>query len=414
MKFLNRGLLLFLGLTFTHLAFADTVEAGRDLEDQDIQALRDWINTKRQVSLKEIGGDLSISGEVRTEFQSNWEYRNGVPQRGPGSETGRPAQGFDIEVNLMLDYRTERTWASIKIEFDNDAGIFNGSLDHLALEKAYWGVRLVDNDLWSFDIEAGRRKMSTVFDSKVQFGSFFDGLLFRYDQSIQSIGDVYLHTGAFVINEQRNQFGYIGEVGYLNIFSTGIYAKYSLTDWDTKDYKKKFVNDRFEFLVSQLILGYRTRINCIDKLLLVYSAGLYNHAASQHFVSDHKRANWGGYIGISMGQLRKQWDWAFDANYQVIGAQVIPDFDASGIGLGNANRSGFYTKTITPIEGGGPSTRHTAGGTTNYRGFSLTFDLLLTDKLDMQQSYVQSITLDHDIGPFRRYKQYEIEFIYTW
>lgn len=414
MRNIGRNLFIFLTLGCLQAGFADTVEAGRDLEDQDIQALRDWVNTKRQVSLKEIGGDLSISGEVRTEFQSNWEYRNGKAQRGPGSETGRPAQGFDIEVNLMLDYRTERTWASIKIEFDNDAGIFNGSLGNIALERAYWGVRLIDNDMVSFDIEAGRRKMSNVFDSKVQFGSFFDGALLRYDQSIDKVGDIYLHTGAFIINEQRNQFGYIGEFGFLNIWNTGIYTKYSLTDWDTKDYSKKFINDRFEFIVSQLIFGYRAMLKSIDKLLLIYSAALCNHAAKQHQVSDHKRVNWGGYFGFSMGQLRKQWDWALDANYQVIGAQVIPDFDASGIGLGNANRSGFYTKNITPIEGGGPSFRTTAGGTTNYRGFALTFDLLLTDKLDMQQSYQQSITLDHNIGPFRRYKQYEIEFIYTW
>ncbi len=69
---------------------------------------------------------------------------------------------------------------------------------------------------------------------------------------------------------------------------------------------------------------------------------------------------------------------------------------------------------MNPLEGDGPSTVQTAGGTTNYRGYSITFDLLLTDKLDLQQSYQQSITLDHDIGPFRRFKQYEIEFIYTW
>ncbi|NGX27075.1 MAG: hypothetical protein K940chlam6_01002, partial [Chlamydiae bacterium] len=56
----------------------------------------------------------------------------------------------------------------------------------------------------------------------------------------------------------------------------------------------------------------------------------------------------------------------------------------------------------------------TAGGQTNYRGFAIRFDLLLTDKLDMQHSYIQSITLDSDIGPFRRYKQYELEFIYSW
>ncbi len=395
-------------------AFADTVEAGRDLEDQDIQALRDWINTKRQVSLKEIGGDLSISGEVRTEFQAAWETRNGKRQRGSGGEAQLPARAYDIEVNLMLDYRTDRTWASIKLEFDNDAGIFNGTLNKIALERAYLGGRIVDGDLYTIDGEIGRRKMLLSFDSKVQFASFFDGILVRYDHALENIADFYIHPGGFIVNERMDQYGYIVEVGFLNIANTGFLTKYSIVDWDTKHYSKSFVNDRFKFLVSQWLLGYRFMIKSIDKITLLYAAGLYNSKARRLDVSDHKRANWGAYIGFSMGQLRKQWDWALDANYQVIAAQCIPDFDVSGIGLGNANKSGFYTQTITPLDGGGPSTRQTAGGLTNYRGFSITLDFLLTDKLDVQQNYMQSITLDNHIGPFRQFKQYEIEFIYSW
>ena len=148
--------------------------------------------------------------------------------------------------------------------------------------------------------------------------------------------------------------------------------------------------------------------------MVAYLAGLYNHKAKKLAVSDFKRANYGGYIGFSLGQLRKQYDFAFDINYQVVAAQSIPDFDVSGIGMGNADKSGFYTTLISPIDGGAPTTRETAGGQTNYRGFNITLDILLTDKLDLQQNYMQSITLDSRIGPFRRFHQYEIEFIYTW
>ncbi len=401
-------------LTLPILAFADTIEVGRDIEDTDIQALREWINTKRQVSLKEIGGDLSISGEARTEFQSTWERLNGKNQRGSNPVTKLPKRGFDIEFNLMLDYRTDRTWAAIKIEFDNDAGVFNGSLDGLSLERAYWGVRVINEDLYTIDIEVGRRFMTSVFDSRVQFGAFFDGLLFRYDHSIENVGDFYLHMGAFVINDRRDHFGYVGELGLLNIAGTGFYSKYSLIDWDTKKYSKAVLNDRFRFLVSQFTNGYRFRIESIKKIGLVYSAFLWNHNAERLEITDEKRANWGLYFGVSVGQLRKQWDWACDANYQVVAAQALPDFDASGIGLGNANKSGFYTKSLRGLSAADPRTRKTAGGTTNYRGFALAFDLLLTDKLDMQHTYVQSISLDTDIGPFRRYRQYELEFIYNW
>lgn len=413
MKKLHRLTPFFLFLGTGLRLWSTTIETGRDLEDNDIRALKEWIDTKRQISLKEVGGDLSISGEVRTEFQATRETKNGKELR--GSRLPKlPKQAFDIEFNLMLDYRTDRTWAAVKLEFDDDAGVFSGTLNKIALERAYFGARAFDGDTYNIDFELGRRSLSTVFDSRVQFASFFDGILFRYDQAFEKVGDFYIHAGPFVVNDRKNQFAYIGEAGLLNIAGTGFYTKFSLIDWDTKSYPKAAVDSRFHFLISQVTPGYRFRIESIKKIGIVYSAFLWNYAAKQLPVSNFQRANWAVYFGFSIGQLLKQWDWAIDANYQVVAAQSIPDFDVSGIGFGNADGSGFYNADIRSLAGVIPTTRKTAGGQTNYRGFVLRFDLLLTDKLDMQQSYQQSITLDSDIGPFRRYKQYELEFIYSW
>ena len=290
---------------FASSAFAATIEAGRDLEDQDIRALKEWIDTKRQVSLKEIGGDLSISGEVRTEFQSAWETRKGQNQRGSDPFSKLPARGFDVEFNLMLDYRTERTWASVKLEFNDDAGVFSGTLNKIALERAYWGVRALEGDVYTFDIEVGRRSMSSIFDSKVQFRSFFDGIIFRYDHAFENVGDFYIHAGPYIINDWKDHFGYIGEIGLLNIANTGIYTKLALIDWDTKDYSKSFVNNRFRFFISQMILGYRFKIESIRKIGLLYSGFLWNWAAKRVEVSDNQRANWALYFGMSLGQAFK-------------------------------------------------------------------------------------------------------------
>src|SRR5690349_21829462 len=54
----------------------------RSPDADDMEALRRWIRDKRMVTVKEIGGDLSISGDVRTEFQDTSEVKNGVQQRG--------------------------------------------------------------------------------------------------------------------------------------------------------------------------------------------------------------------------------------------------------------------------------------------------------------------------------------------
>jgi hypothetical protein len=221
---------------------------------------------------------------------------------------------------------------------------------------------------------------------------------------------VYLHAGAFVINETQNHYGYLGETGIYNVGGTGIYMKYSLVDWDTKDFPTAIENERFNFLISQVLVGYRIYPVTFQRVILVYLAGLYNHAAKKLAITKYRKANWGTYLGVSIGELRKKGDWAFDANYQILAAQCVPDYDVAGIGMGNAAGAGFYTSSV---EGKGtPSTNKTAAGNVNYRGFQITLDYLFTNQLDIQQSWQQSITLDDGIGPFRSYKQYEIEFIY--
>ncbi len=416
-----RNSLLFSTLLAVPSLFANTIDNSGPLDQRDIQALREWVNTKRQVTVKEIGGALSLSGEVRFELQSTNEKVNGIRQRGPGAPLyGRsdgnyypyPTNSWDIEVNVMLDYRTDRTWSAIKLEFDNNAGIYGGSLNRIKLEKAYFGVRAIESDAMNFDIEVGRRKMSTFLDSNLEFASIADGVVFRVAKSFEKAGDFYSNLAAFIVDERNNHYGYVGEIGLLNVASTGLETKYSLVKWNSKR-SASFINlVNFDFLVSQLILGYRFVPGNLGKMVKVYVAGLYNHAAEARAITANKKANAGGYIGFSIGQARKKGDWSFDANYQVLQAQAVPDFDEGGIGLGNTPNAGLYSVNIDGS--GGPTTLSTAAGNGNFRGFQFTLDYLLTDAIIMQQQWQQSITLDDSIGPFRQYKQYEIEFIYAF
>ncbi|MGB7128725.1 MAG: hypothetical protein WBD50_06540 [Candidatus Rhabdochlamydia sp.] len=413
---LKRCLFLLSTIVVASSAMAATIDEADDLDQRDIGALRDWINTKRQVTIKESGGALSISGEVRTEFQHTHETANGVNQRGPngvvfGSDgLPIPSNGFDIEVNLMFDYRTDRSWAAVKLEFDNEAGIISGTLNKLKLERAIWGYRIFDRSNWGLDVELGRRRMSSMLDSKLEFNSFFDGVWFKYGHNIDPIGSAYLHAGVFLVNEWKEQFGYVGEIGLLNLFKTGFYTKYSVIDWDTKKFTDSIDKQRFDFIVSQLIIGYRFNAFCSKKPVQIYLAGLYNHKAQKLPITDNQKANWGTYLGVSMGELKKKGDWAFDINGQLLAAQCVPDFDVSGIGTGNASSVGFYT---VKLDGkGGLNTVKTAGGNVNYQGYQITLDYLFTNQIDVQLSWMQSISLNKHIGPYRRFRQLEVELIY--
>ena len=360
------------------------------------------------ITVRELGGQLSISGDVHAELQSTSATKNGIRQRGRG--TGRPNNQYDVEFNLLVDYRTDRSWLAARLRFDNDAGLFgdvgSGTSNKLKVERAYWGYRLVDGERHTTDIDVGRRgPMVGFFDSKLQFISNFDGVLFKDSYAVDNVGDLYYEIGVFVVNEKKDQAAFATELGILNIANTGFYSKYSLIDWDKKHAKP--CPKHFHFIISQLILGYKWIPQQFDRPVLIYLGGLYNHRARGVHITHGKKAAFGGYLGLSVGALKLAGDWSFDANYQILAAQCVPDFDVSGVGIGSDNT--FYCLKGEPV-----IRKRNAEGNVNYRGFELTLQYLISNNLNMFQQWRQSITLDDEIGPFRRFKQYEIDFIYSF
>ncbi len=384
------------------------------VKDEDIQSLRDWISSKRMITVREMGGQLSISGNVHAEMQSCTAVRNGIAQRGRG--TGFPNNLFDVEFNLLVDYRTDNTWLAARLRFDNDAGSFNdlfgtGTDNRMKVDRAYWGYRVMDSNRHTMDVNVGRiGVISSFFDSRIEFGSNFDGVSFKDAYAIDNVGDLYYQLGIFIVNEKKTQFAYLGEAGILNIANTGFYTKYSIINWDTKEMDK--IPPQFDFIVSQTLFAYKWIPQRLDRPVVIYSAALYNHRARPLSVTGYKRANWGGYLGFSIGALKLAGDWAFDANYQVLQAQCVPDFDVQGVGLRSTGGVNFYyTRRAGKLT---LNTQSIAEGNVNYRGFELTAQYLISNNLNLWQGWRQSITLDKSIGPFRKYKQYEVDFIYSF
>lgn len=403
MKYLS----IFLALFMTTAFALDKENPG--IDQDDIEALREWVNSKRDVKLKKEKGNLSISGEVRTELQSTNEKKDGIKQRGSGGQVPDTAiRDWDIEVNLMLNYKNDRTWANIKIELDNTAGTSSGTFGKISLERAFLGGQIVNGDTYTMDLEIGRRNLGYTFDSKVMYSSFMDGILYQYDQAFEELGDLYFHGGPFLVDQSIDHYAYVGELGLLNIGRTGLYSKLSAVYWDTKHGDNKVRNRAFRFLPIQYTLGYK--LEAFDKAFTFYGAGLYNPRAHGTEVSYGKRKAWAWYAGFSIGELRKQWDWSFDVNYQWVQLQAIPDFDGSGIKRGNALKRGLYSEKE---KGKGKALGRGEGvGAGNYKGFAIEFLYLLTDNITIYQAWRQSINEDPRIKPTFSYKQYEIEVIY--
>ena len=424
MKKIFLPILSFIALTSPLLFAQEVADSSSDqVEEQDIRALREWIDLRRQVTVKKSGGNLSISGDVRTKFQVTSEEKGGIKQRGP-VDSSAGLNNWDVEANLMLDYRTDRTWAAIKLEFDNKAGSGSGTTEKLTLERALLGGRILDRGKQVLTVNVGRQNLSDVFSSKIQFGSFMDGIVLRYEDEMGKIGDFYLQGGPFIVDAKRNHYAYAAELGLSKIGKTGLYTKFSLIDWDTKKWDTKKSEDHlknlaYEFRNLQLTLGYESTLPWLsEKKMTLYGAFLCNTAARKHLETGNQKQPLAWYAGCSVGKINKKGDWALSLNYQWVQNQAVPDFDGSGIGRGNAKKIGLYSKE-SKGEGGAFDTPLQGVGKGNFKGFQIDLVYSLTENISISQTYRQSVNCSHlkykeFSAPKFDYKQYKLELIYLF
>lgn len=350
---------------------------------------------------------VTVSGDIICEWEHFHTTSKARKLRGSGAYHPKhhhepiPTNEFYTQVDLFLDYDAEKSYAKIQFQFENTAGIFanekishkkkknfltgSAELDNISLYKAYMGYHLMQKDFHTFDLELGRRPLYDAFDSKIQFESNFDGLLFSYWRQNDKWGAFNGKLAGFVVDQLVNQFGYIGELDFYAIRGSKLDIKYSLISWQRHGhnrYDKRYpLGSRF--LNSQLLFVYG-----IDDLLgidpSIYLAGLHNHAATANHFTHHKKANNAFYGGITLGKVQKKNDWSLDLNYQYVQAQSIPQDDVSGIGRDNPLDLSFY--------------KYRWAGNTNYQGYCITYIYGLTDNISLTLLYQDSHAASRRIG----------------
>jgi hypothetical protein len=400
---MKKSLLLLLIFTINTYADSDSV---------NLEALKEWIATKRALTIDERSGELSISGDIRVKYIAVSEQENGFNNLGEGSYHPLiPENQYDVEFKFLLDYTTETTWASSKIDFDNNMGVYNGTFNRVLLERAFLGFRIFEKEDSTLDIEFGRRFLGYSFDSQIQFGALMDGILVLYNKTTPFYGDFYVYGAPFVVNEITSHISFVAEVGLLNILNTGFYAKYSLIDWDTKHYNDERLERLHEFVNSQFILGYRFQNPILNAVTVLYGAFLINTAAQKFSLLDNRKDNLAGYFGVSMGEIRKKNDWSLDLNFQFVQPQAIPARDFSGVGIYNPDGIGLYTLAIDGS--GGVTVVENLVASNNYWGFRLVFLYALADTITLAQNISFSRPL-MDLPRKFDFQKYKLEIIYAW
>lgn len=463
----------------------------RELNTRDDQPLREFVESKENIDVKEKASNLEISGDVRFEWRSIREkgvvfffdeYGSYVPEgyspelyeeyralRGGRHVNPRGVpislNDFDVEFNLKLKYNFKRAWCFAHLQFDNAAGVrgrddcflpagypvFNrrgdkvvgtlsrnsrwtikgsGTANNITLKRAFMGYNIWADGKHRLDIEIGRRKLEDVFDSEIEFTSRFDGVLLKYASSIGEFSDWYLDGGVFVIDENTNHFGWVAEVGLLDILDSGLDLRYNIIDWRKRGENRCFVSNPLgaRFLNSQVTITYTIHpkfgwFRCGKEELPVefYGGFLVNHLARGSRFTHHKKKNLGWYAGVYIGSVHKEGDWSFDLEYVVVQAQAVPEYDVGSIGRGNildensldlVNVPDTYSYSYASeddVKGIFPRR-----GNSNFVGYRIEFLYGITDNFSIDFVYEMSNEEDRRIGGRHSYNDFEIEAIYAF
>lgn len=428
-----------------------------ETRQRDFEAVQEYVNSKRTISLEEKACNLSIAGDIRFDWAHITERVNCHRLRsGDDKGTARQIEGtnlvvdvgdpsdlspiiqdaranglpfsnneFDVEFNLYFDYICDRSWGVAWLQFDENAGIEHtwrpcsidrqtlqgsGCCGDLCLKKAYMGYNICADGCSRFDIEVGRRPLYTVFDSRVEFQSRFDGVLFKYARQFECWGDFYWNAGLFVVDERVDHFGIVTELGMLNIYDCGLDFKYSYIDW------KALLSHRVnrcltqhprgaEYEVSQFSAAYHFNPEYLCMPTKIYGAFLFNSAAKRVTIPDrtgtHSKQNIGWYLGFIIGEVCHEGDWAFDVNYQLVQLQAIPDQDVGGIGANGNNLLGN-------------SAAGSRRGFTNYKGWRFEGLYALTDNLSIDAILEFSKQDKKIFAGKHSYSKFELQAIYAF
>lgn len=464
----------------------------RELRNRDDQPVREFVESKENIDVKQKSQNLEISGDVRFQWQTYQEkgivlYANSdsyeMVDIGSDSmesssfhETYRNLRGgehvdaagipisvndFDVEFNLKFKYTFKDAWAKAHVQFDNPAGIrgrnpcfgvfpvFNkegsevvntlprdsrwalkgsGEGMFLTLKRAYLGYNIYADGKHRLDIEIGRQKLDDIFDSELEFTNRFDGILLRFASAVEEAFDWYVTGGSFVIDERVNHFGYAIEIGFLDIYETGLDLRYNFIDWKKRGENRCFIFNPLgtQFQNSQVTFAYTIAQTLFGKAIPIefYGGFLINHAAKKTVFTHRKKKNLGWYAGVYIGNPDQKGDWSLDFEYIVIQAQAVPEYDVGSIGRGNIldeNLLDILDESFPNQSSDSSSTPSSCivgyfprRGNANFVGFRSEFLYAVTDNFSIDVIFEISREEDQRIGGPHRYRNFEIQAIYAF
>ena len=340
--------------------FSNQISDLLDTTDQkDLWAVREWLRTKR-VALNNKLGDFSISGDVKTEWRNVHQKLGSLNiTGGPGSPSTWNNNLYTIDFRLYFDYKADKTWASVKLDFDEAAGLFQGQTNNLALVRANMGYHLYDDGNMRLDVLVGRQRAYELYDSQIQFNSTLDGFTGLYSVGLDGLGDVSVHGGGYVFNALASHPVWVVQCGLYDLLDTGFYMEYAFVDWHKNTSSTVITNtatnavcrvgsEKWAFRNNQFIFGYSFNPEIFGRDVRLFGGILWNALArptSMERLSNNlinSSQNLAGWVALQLGSVQRAGDWAFQAQWQVVQPYAVPDWDVAGFGKGNGTNSTLF------------------------------------------------------------------------
>lgn len=419
----------------------------QDLNENDFEAVKDFVQKKRVSSLQDKITKLELGGEVHFEWQYIHEKIRGINIRGHrgeyvfvedevmndeiyliGERLPLSNNDFDVQFDLKMKYTDDNAWAGVHVRYDQSAGVDDnglgcqldpegyhgsGSVDNLNLKQAFIGYNLYQCGNTLCFVELGRRgNLSKVFQSEIQFLSRLDGIFMRCQTVPEGVGDIYFQAAGFVVDERVNQFAWATEIGWLNICDSNVEVRYSFIDWNKFGKNRCFARNPigFKFMVSQFMMGYKVENLVYDQNVYLTAGFLMNHTPARYTYinSDQKvrigTRNLGWWVGCSIGDVSDgdigaEGQWSANFVYAVIQAQAIPDNDVNIIGTGNALHQSFTAN---------------GRGNTNFKGWQANVVYGLTNNITLLALFETSSADDKSISGSHEYSRFKLEAVYAF
>lgn len=275
-----------------------------------------------QASVKD---DIFFSGDVRGKV-SSYNYKT--------EDFSLTDNVFKVEVCGKADYYYENLWANAELKMIHTLAK-DTEKTSLELEKALIGYEVATD----VSILLGRMPFDNEFNSKIQYGSKFNGIsLNGACEIIPFIKRATLHGGPFIVSQGEDNCAFVGELDLL-ADSLPLSLSYSLTCWN----HQKTANDMVgKFMISQVAASYS-----LTEVIGSQDMGFFTGFLKNHGI-DHSNKGWyvGSKIGIEKPSLPKQWN--ISLSYQNVQENSIPQHDLNGAGKKSASK-GFVLESVYAV-----------------------------------------------------------------